>query len=177
MEPLSVIVGTTKTLSALASLYKGCVAVNSRFLLKKIEKFSEKPFDEDVVKNFVEGVDVSRWEEIQDAVIHQLTQAESVIKAIYERNLVESLLIRKITDDEFWRMNFVLQHLYTFDMGDLIKLYDGVDCTKDQKKTFAFYQLLKDDSGPALEGKALVHRQYYLLNEFGKKFVESIKET
>lgn len=175
MEPLSFITETTKTLSALASLYKGCVAVNSRFLVKKIEKFSEKPFDEDVVRNFVNGIDVNRWEEIQDLVIHQLTQSESVIKALYERNLVESLLVKKISDGEFWRMNFILQHLYTFDIGDLIKLYDGADCSKDQKKTFAFYQLLKDDSGPVLEGNALVPRQDYLLNDFGKKFVESIK--
>ena len=36
MEFLSVLIGSTKTLSALASLYKGCVAVNSRFLVKKI---------------------------------------------------------------------------------------------------------------------------------------------
>ena len=38
-------------------------------------------------------------------VIHQLTQAESVVKACYERNLVEALLTRKITDADFGRMN------------------------------------------------------------------------
>ena len=42
MEFLSIIAGTTKTLSVLASLYKGCVAINNHFLVKKIEKFSEK---------------------------------------------------------------------------------------------------------------------------------------
>ena len=175
MEPLSIITGTIKTLSALATLYKGCIAVNSRFLVKKIEKFSEKPFDENVVRNFVEEIDISRWEEIQDLVIHQLTQAESVVKAIYERNLVEALLTRKISDAEFWKMNFVLQHLYTFDVGDLVKLYDGINCSKDQKKIFTFYQLLNHDNGRYVEGHTLVLHDDYLLNDFGKKFVESIK--
>lgn len=176
MELLSILRGTTKTLSALATLYNGCLAVNSRFLVKKIEKFSEKPFDEEVVRNFVEGIDINRWEEIQDLVIHQLTQAESIVKAIYERNLVEALLTRKISDAEFWKMNFVLQHLYTFDVGDLIKFYDGADCSKDQKKIFTFYQLLNHDNGRSVEGYTLVLHDNYLLNDFGKKFVESIRE-
>jgi len=175
MEPLSILTGATKPFAALATLYKSCVAINSRFIVKKIEKFSEKPFDPKVVEGYIKNIGIYHWEEIQDVVIHQLTQAESVVKAVYERNLVEALLTRKITENEFWRMNFVLQHLYTFDIGDLIKLYNGVDCSKDQKKAFALYQLLKDDSGPVLEGKALVHRQDYLLNDFGKKFVESIR--
>lgn len=176
METLSILIGATKSFTALANLYKSCVEINSRFIVKKIEKFGEKPFDPKVVEDYIKSVDVNLWEEIQDSVIHQLTQAESVVKAIYERKLVESLLTRKITEAEFWKMNFILQHLYTFDIGDLIKLYDGVDCSKDQKKIFAFYQLLKDDSGQVYEGHALVFRQGYLLNDFGKKFVESIKD-
>lgn len=175
MEFLSIITGTTKTLSALASLYKGCLAVNSRFLVKKIEKFSEKPFDEEVVKKFVEGIDINRWEGIQDLVIHQLTQAESVIKALYERNLVEVLLTKKISDAEFWKMNFVLLHLYTFDIGELIKLNDGGNCPEQMKKAFSFYGLL-DDSGPHDEGEGTLSlSSVYTINDFGKKFVESIR--
>ena len=176
MEPLSVITGTTKTLSALASLYKGCVAVNSRFLVKKIEKFSEKPFDEDVVRNFVNGMDANRWEEIQDLIIHQLTQAESVIKAIYERNLVEALLTRKISDAEFWKMNFVLQHLYTFDISELKQFYNDGYCSEENKKVFLFYGLLKDAGNLSVEDGAAVIGQLYEKSEFGNKFVEAIKD-
>ena len=175
MEFLSIITGTTKTLSALASLYKGGLAVNSRFLVKKIEKFSEKPFDEEVVKKFVEGIDINRWEGIQDLVIHQLTQAESVTKALYERNLVEVLLTKKISDAEFWKMNFVLLHLYTFVIGELIKLNDGGNCPEQMKKAFSFYGLL-DDSGPHDEGEGTLSlSSVYTINDFGKKFVESIR--
>lgn len=175
MEFLSILTGTTKTLSALATLYKGCVAVNSRFLVKKIEKFSEKPFDEEVVRNFVEGIDINRWEEIQDLVIHQLTQAESIVKAIYERNLVEALLTRKISDAEFWKMSFALQHLYTFDIEDLMRLYSNGTCSEDKKKNFAFYGLLKDDGITDFSEGNLTIGQKYTLNDFGKKFVESIR--
>lgn len=176
MEFLSILTGTTKTLSALATLYKGCVALNSRFLVKKIEKFSEKPFDEEIVRNFVKGIDVNRWEEIQDLVIHQLTQAESIIKAIYERNLVEALLTKKISDAEFWKMNFVLQHLYTFDVGDLIKFYDGDDCPVPMKETFAFYSLLRA-SGPHYVGNGTLSLgSAYRITDFGKKFIEAIRE-
>jgi hypothetical protein len=105
MEPLSIINGSIKTLSALASLYKGADAINSRFIVKKIAKFSEKPFDEKVVQDYINRIDIYRWEEIQDAIIHQLTQAESVVKAVYERNLVEALLTRMISDADFGRMN------------------------------------------------------------------------
>ena len=71
---------------------------------------------------------------IQDGIIHQLTQAESIVKAIYERNLVEALLTHNISDPEFWRMNFILQHLYSLDIEDLIHLYNGGACTEEQKK-------------------------------------------
>ncbi|WP_295681223.1 hypothetical protein [uncultured Fibrobacter sp.] len=177
LELISFLDGSRKTLSALASLYKEAEIIKSRHIVKKIAKFSEKPFDEKIIQDYVNSIGIDRWEEIQDIVIHQLTQAESVVKAIYERNLVESLLTRRITDAEFWRMNFILQHLFTFDIGDLVKLYDGIDCSKEQKKTFAFYQLLKDDSGQVLEGNALVFRQGFLLNDFGKKFVEAVKDA
>lgn len=175
MEPLSILTGSIKTLSALVSLYKGCVVVNSRFLVKKIEKFSEKPFDEESVKDFVDGIDINRWEEIQDMVIHQLTHAESVIKALYERNLVEALLTHKISDAEFWKMNFALQHLYTFDIEDLMRLYSNGTCSEDKKKNFAFYGLLKDDGITDFSEGNLTIGQKYTLNDFGKKFVESIK--
>lgn len=134
MEPLSIITGTTKTLSAVASLYRECIAINSRFLVKKIEKFSEKPFKEEDIRKFISGIDIYKWEEIEDAVIHQLTQAESLVKATYERNLVEALLTHEISDSEFWRMNFILQHLYSLDIEGLINLYNGGACTAEQKK-------------------------------------------
>lgn len=175
MEPLSIITGTTKTLSALASLYHGCIAINSRFLAKKIEKFSEKPFEEDVVRNFVRGIDINQWEKIQDGIIHQLTQAESIVKAIYERNLVEALLTHNISDPEFWRMNFILQHLYSLDIEDLIHLYNGGACTEEQKKNFAFYQLLKENGEQTIDGEAFVLETKYYFSNLGRKFVNAIK--
>ena len=39
MEPLSIINGSIKTLSALATIYKGAVAINNRFIVKKIDEF------------------------------------------------------------------------------------------------------------------------------------------
>lgn len=177
MELISLFEGSRKTLAALATLYKGAVAINSRFIVKKIAKFSEKEFDKKVVEDYVSSIGIERWEEIQDLIIHQLTQAESVIKAIYERNLIEALLTRKISDAEFWKMNFVLQHLYTFDIGELIKLYDGGDCPVQMKVSFSFYGLL-DDSGPHDEGDGnLSLTSIYTINDFGKKFVESIKDA
>ena len=176
MELISLFEGSRKTLAALATLYKGAVAINSRFIVKKIAKFSEKEFDKKVVEDYVNSIGIERWEEIQDAIIHQLTQAESVVKAIYERNLVESLLTRRITDAEFWRMNFVLQHLYTFDIGELVQLYNGGSCSEEKKNVFLFYGLLDDDGIMKLENGHLNMGQHSSPNDFGKKFVESIKE-
>ena len=176
MELLAVLTGTKKTLSALTNLYKGCIAVNNRFIIKKIEKFSEKTFDERKVKEFVNGIGIYRWEEIQDLVIHQLTQAESITKAGYERNLVEALLAKRISDAEFWRMNFVLQHLYTFDVGELIGLYDGKDCPTPLKDTFTFYGLLDVSRMHFEDGEALSFDSIYTITDFGKKFVESIRD-
>ena len=177
MEPLSIISGSIKTLSALASLYKGADAINSRFIVKKIAKFSEKPFDEKVVHDYVNSIDMDRWEEIQDSIIHQLTQAESVVKACYERNLVEALLTRKISDADFGRMNFILQHLYISDFIELMRLYEGGICSEEKKKMFLFYGLL-DDGGnlDEVDGMA-IFGQLYKNNGFGKNFVEAIKDT
>ena len=175
MEPLSIINGSIKTLSALASLYKGAADINSRFIVKKIAKFSEKPFDEKVVQDYINSIDIYRWEEIQDAIIHQLTQAESVVKAIYERNLVEALLTRKISDGDFWRMNFILQHLYTFDIDDLVRLYSGDSCSEEKKKMFLFYGLLEDGGMTKFENGSMNIGQQSSTNDFGMKFVEAIK--
>ena len=177
MEILTAITGTTKTLSALATLYKGADAIHSRFIVKKIAKFSEKRFDEKVIKDYINKFGIYRWEEIQDAVIHQLTQAESIVKAIYERNLVESLLTRKITDAEFWRMNFILQHLYTFDINELELLYNDGSCSEEKKKVFLFYGLLNDDGITKFEDGNLDIGQQTSTNDFGRKFVEAIKDT
>lgn len=177
MDPLSILTGTTKSFAALASLYKSCVAINSRFIAKKIEKFSEKPFEPKIVEDYINSIDIYHWEEIQDAIIHQLTQAESVVKAVYERNLVESLLTRKISDDEFWRMNFVLQHLYTFDIDKLVQLYNGASCSEEKKKVFLFYGLLDDEGITKFENGRLNIGQHSSPNDFGKKFVESIKDS
>jgi hypothetical protein len=177
MEPLSFLIGTTKSFSALATLYKSCIAINSRFIVKKIEKFGEKPFDSKVVDDYINSIDISLWEEIQDSIIHLLTQAESVVKAVYERNLVESLLTRKITEAEFWKMNFILQHLYTFDINELVQLYNGGSCSEEKKKVFLFYGLLDDDGITKFENECLNIGQQSSPNDFGKKFVEAIMDA
>ena len=177
MDPLSILVGTSKSFAALSTLYKSCVSINSRFIVKKIEKFSEKPFDQKVVEDFIKSIGVYQWEEIQDAIIHQLTQAESIVKAGYERNLVESLLTRKVTENEFWRMNFILQQLYTFDIKELERLYNMGSCAEDKKKVFLFYGLLDDEGITNFDDGNLSIGQRYSINEFGWKFVNAIKDT
>ena len=177
MELLSIISGSIKTLSTLATIYKGAESISNRFIVKKILKFSEKPFDEKVVQDYVNSIDIDRWEEIQDTIVHQLTQAESVVKACYERNLVEALLTRKISDADFGRKNFILQHLYTSDIIELMRLYNGGTCSDEKKKMFLFYGLL-DDGGNlnVVDGRGIIG-QFYKKNEFGKNFVEAIKDT
>ena len=177
MEPLSILTGAAKSFAALASLYKSSVAINSRFIAKKIEKFSETPFDPKIVEDYITSIDIYHWEEIQDAIIHQLTQAESIIKAVYERNLVEALFTRKITENEFWRMNFILQHLYTFDIDELVQMYNGISCSEEKKKVFLFYGLLNDDGIMKFENGYVNMGQHSAPNDFGKKFVESIKDS
>lgn len=174
---MSIITGSIKTLTTLASMYNGAEAIKNRFIVKKIVKFSEKPFDENVVQDYVNSIDMERWEEIQDSIIHQLTLAESVIKACYERNLVEALLSRKISDADFGRMNFILQHLYTSDIIELMRLYNSGTCSEEKKKMFLLYGLL-DDGGnlDEVDGRGIIG-QFYKKNEFGKNFVEAIKDT
>lgn len=176
MDLVSIVMALPKALSAIFNLYEGCNEVRDRFLIKKIIKFSEKKFDENIVHNFIESIDIDCWENIQEIVIHQLIQAESVVKAIYIRNLVEALLIRKITQKEFWKMNFVLQHLFTFDIEDLIGYYGDGECTKEQKKLFSLYELLTDETGQSFQGETLFFSEGYSKNEFGAKFVEAIKD-
>ncbi|MBR3653944.1 MAG: hypothetical protein IKN62_00725 [Elusimicrobia bacterium] len=178
MELLSTIRGSIKTLSTLATMYNGALAINNRFIVRKIVKFSEKELDEKVIQDYVNSIDIYHWEEIQDAIIHQLTQAESIVKAGYERNLVEALLTRKITDADFWRMNFVLQHLYTLDIKDLVRLYNGGSCSEEKKKMFLLYGLLDDKGITKFENESMIiGQQQSSTNDFGKKFVEAIKDS
>ena len=74
-------------------------------------------------------------------------------------------------------MNFILQHLYTFDINELVQLYNGGSCSEEKKKVFLFYGLLDDDGITKFENECLNIGQQSSPNDFGKKFVDSIKNV
>ena len=123
---------------AIKSVWKGYRKVKDSFMVRKIATFGKKPFEEDAVENYIQNVNSDVWQRIQDSAVHALTQAEDLKKAEYERNLVRSLLLREITEQDFFRMNFVLTRIFVFDIGDLQKFAEGKECDEQVKKRSHF---------------------------------------
>ena len=111
------------TAQAIASIYKGAKTISDVFLARKIEKFAEEPFSEKS-KEYINSMDVNKFEELQEQIIHSLTHAESVLKALYVKNLTSAYCENKIDWSTFCRMNFVLGQIYTMDLISLVKFYN-----------------------------------------------------
>jgi hypothetical protein len=112
------------TLKGIAQLYKGAEHVSNRFLMKKIEAFCKEPQSE-LSKKFLESLSREKFEDLQDLLMHTLNSAESVLKSMYLRKLMNSLCEGKIKWLEFGKMNFILSQIYTFDLTKIAEFYYG----------------------------------------------------
>lgn len=173
MEILATTLSGIELFQTLKSIWDGYKAVKDCFMVRKIVVFSQKAFDEETITNYMHKIEPGVWQRIEDSVVHTLTQAEDVQKAGYERNLVQALLIHKITEAEFFRMNFVLTHLFVFDIADLRNFVNSKECSEQAKESFAFYRLL-DCSRSFVEEDTFISGPVYQLSDFGKKFMEAI---
>lgn len=121
MEP----VGTTLTaLKAVKTFYDAASYARNRFLMKKIEAFGADPQNE-TSKEFLCSLSLEKFEELQDILMHSLNSAETVVKAMYLRKLMNALCEKRITWLQFGKMNFILNQIYTFDLVKLVKFYHG----------------------------------------------------
>ena len=71
-----------------------------------------------------------KFEELQEQIIHSITQAESVVKARYIKNLTEAYCEERIDWLTFCRMNFILNQIYTFDLKSLVMFYNDETAEK-----------------------------------------------
>lgn len=173
MEILATTLSGIELFQTLKSVWDGYKAVKDRFMVRKIVAFGQKAFDNETITNYMQKIESDVWQRIEDSVVHALTQAEDVQKAEYERNLVQALLIHKITEAEFFRMNFVLTHLFVFDIADLRDFVNGKECSDQAKESFAFYRLL-DCSRSFVEENTFISGPVYRISDFGEKFIEAV---
>ena len=149
---------------------------HNRFLENKILKFEENPLSEEGQKFFEDLAqrDGAQLEKIIDQVIHSLTQAESILKATYLRNLLDALCQGKIDWGEFFRMNFILNQSFTCDLESLVMFYNdelttnpAYEITQNKMNHFAQLGLADFTNRMSTEVNDL-----FETNEFGKKFIE-----
>ena len=118
-----------------------------------------------------------KFEELQEQIIHSITQAESVIKAIYIKNLTKAYCEEKINWLTFCRMNFILNQIYTFDLKSLVMFYND-EIAKDiademtQNKMNFFAQLGLMDYTNIHD--AMGESPLFEKNEFGRLFIECV---
>lgn len=162
------------TAQAIASIYKGAKTISDVFLARKIEKFAEEPFSEKS-KEYINSMDVNKFEELQEQIIHSLTHAESVLKALYVKNLTSAYCENKIDWSTFCRMNFVLGQIYTMDLISLVKFYNyehDEEVTQNKLNQFAGLGLVGISNIYDAEGMSL--SGMYPQNEFGRKFIDCV---
>ena len=177
MEEIIAILKASKlTANAVVSMYRGAATISNIFLAKKIEKFGKAPFSKRG-KKFIRDMNPDKFEKLQEQIIHSLTQAESVLKALYIKKLTEAYCEEKINWSTFCRMNFILNQIYTFDLKSLVMFYND-EIAKDfademtQNKMNFFAQLGLMDYTNIHD--AMGERPMFEKNEFGQKFIECV---
>ena len=173
---ISILEASKLTAKAVVQMYKGAKSLSDIFLTKKIENFGNAPFSEKAQK-FIEEMNPDKFEELQEQIIHSITQAESVIKAIYIKNLTKAYCEEKITWQAFCRMNFILSQIYTFDIKSLVMFYNdetanNVTDEMTQNKMNFFAQLGLMDYTNIQD--AMGESPMFEKNEFGQKFIECV---
>lgn len=163
------------TAQAVMCMYKGAKKISDIFLTRKIEKFAEKPFSEKS-QQYIDGLDTTKFEQLQEQIIHALTHAESTIKAIYIKNLTEAHCRQEIDWITFCRMNHVLNQIFTFDLRLLVMFYNNEKAEEKcdeitQNKLNLFAQCGLVDYSNILDANGATLRDMFLLNDFGRKFI------
>lgn len=173
-EVVAVLKACKLTATVIVNMYKGAQAISDIFLTRKIEKFAEKSFSEES-KKYIEEMSDEKFEQFLEQIIHTLTHAETVIKAMYVKNLTEAYCNQKINWNTFCRMNFIIGQIYTFDLKSLVLFYneDTPEIEEDeitQNKLNHFAQLgLLDYTNIS---DAMGETPMFETNDFGKKFIE-----
>jgi hypothetical protein len=177
MEEIIAILKASKlTANAVVSMYRGAATISNIFLAKKIEKFGKAPFSKRG-KKFIRDMNPDKFEKLQEQIIHSLTQAESVLKALYIKKLTEAYCEEKINWLTFCRMNFILNQIYTFDLKCLVMFYND-EIAKDiademtQNKMNFFAQLGLMDYTNIHD--AMGESPLFEKNEFGRLFIECV---
>lgn len=161
------------TSQALLDMYKGVKTISDVFLARKIEKFAEEPFSEKSQK-FIDEMEREKFQELQDQIIHALTQAESTIKAMYLKKMTEAYCEKRIDWLTFCRMTFILGQIFTFDFESLVKFYNyEFDGDVTQNKLMLFAQLGLVNSNINDEGDVSMC-DAFSRNNFGRIFIECV---
>ena len=137
MEPIET---ALTALKAIKLLYDAACYAKNRFLIKKIEAFGADPQTESS-KEFLRSLTSEKFEELQDLLIHSLNSAETLEKAKFLRRLMTSLCEGKINWQQFGKMNFILNQIYTFDLIKLAEFYHGNKSKIDNNDKERFFTL------------------------------------
>lgn len=161
------------TAQAVRAMYESAKIASNVFLARKIKKFAEEPFSEKSRK-FIDEMEREKFQELQDQIIHALTQAESTIKAMYLKKMTEAYCEKRIDWLTFCRMTFILGQIFTFDFESLVKFYNyEFDGDVTQNKLMLFAQLGLVDSNINDEGDVSMC-DAFSRNNFGRIFIECV---
>ena len=174
MEPIT-------ALKSVKLLYEAAKYAKNRFLMKKIEAFGANPQSESS-KKFLCTLTPEKFEELQDLLMHSLNSAETVIKATYLRKLMNALSEGRINWQQFGKMNFILNQIYTFDLEKLAEFYHGIKSKIDKNDKERFFTLgLLNHKTNHLWGNDTITKKdlkeletKYECNDLGQLFVDSI---
>jgi len=157
------------TAQTVMCMYNAAKIASNLFLTHKIENFAKEPFSEKSL-NYISEMDQSKFEELEQQIIHALTHAESVVKAIYVKNLTEAHCRGDIDWLTFCRMNFILSQTFTFDLKTLVLYYnDEISEEITTNRMYFFAQLGLVDYTHAMSTE--VH-DLFNKNDFGANFIK-----
>ncbi len=114
--------------------------------------------------------------------MHSLNSAETVVKAMYLRKLMNALCEKRITWLQFGKMNFILNQIYTFDLVKLAKFYHGNKSEIDENDKERFFTLgLLNHKTNLFGGNDTVTKKdlkkleiEYECNDLGQLFIDCI---
>jgi hypothetical protein len=99
-----------------------CNNIQNAWFLKKMKKYLDSPYiaTEREIESFMKDIKGKDYEELNDMLLHGLNIAEDEIKCVYLKMLVDSVIRKRCSVDEAKTMAFVIQSLYSRDIGNII---------------------------------------------------------
>jgi hypothetical protein len=96
--------------------------LQNEWIIKKMQKYAETEYiaTEQEIKEFMKKITDVEREDLDDIIMHGLNSAESVLKTVYLKRLIDSTIRKRCSIEKGKHIAFIIQSMYGMDIGEIL---------------------------------------------------------